>query len=181
MAMRACDVTFGDPVGQYMPEYHKTAWRGKQRLIPLGPQAQAIIKGFLKPSVEAFLFDPQDVLHDLHERRTGRKWQRSRKSRRYDRRTYRQAVVRACDRAFPHPQLSGRKNLTVEQRQELALWRKLHRWFPLQLRHLFATEIRATHGLEASQVLLGHAKADTTEIYAQKNLDLARKIAAQIG
>lgn len=48
---------------------------------------------------------------------------------------------------------------------------------PLQVRHTAATEIRAAYGLEAAQVALGHRNAKVTEIYAEKNDDLARKVA----
>ena len=59
--------------------------------------------------------------------------------------------------------------------------RKVPHWHPNQLRHLFATRIRKAHGLEAAQVLLGHARADVTEIYAEKNLELAVRIASAVG
>ena len=35
-------------------------------------------------------------------------------------------------------------------------------WHPNQLRHTRATEVRKQFGLEAAQVVLGHAKADVT-------------------
>ena len=35
--------------------------------------------------------------------------------------------------------------------------------------------------LEAAQVALGHTKADVTQVYAERNLDLARRVAAEIG
>ena len=91
--------------------------------------------------------------------------------------------MRACDKAFPHPTLSSRgpKSLTAEQVEELSAWRHAHRWTPLQLRHTAATEIRARFGLEAAQVVLGHARADTTEIYAERDLAKARGVMAEIG
>lgn len=52
---------------------------------------------------------------------------------------------------------------------------------PNQLRHLFATKVRRAHGLEAAQVTLGHARADVTQIYAEKNLALATQVANEIG
>jgi integrase len=54
-------------------------------------------------------------------------------------------------------------------------------WTPNMLRHAAATEIRRTFGLEASQVILGHSRADTTEIYAEVNIDRGREIALKIG
>jgi integrase len=60
-------------------------------------------------------------------------------------------------------------------------WRREHRWFPYQLRHSFATDVRREHGLEAAQVLLGHTTANVTEIYAKRNEALAAKVASEMG
>lgn len=71
--------------------------------------------------------------------------------------SYCQAVARACNKAG------------------------VPRWHPNQLRHTFGTLVRARYGLEASQVSLGHAKADVTQIYAERDLKKAAEIAAEIG
>ena len=44
------------------------------------------------------------------------------------------------------------------------------RWAPNQPRHAAGTEIRKEYGLEAAQVILGHAKADVTQVYAEANM-----------
>jgi integrase len=54
-------------------------------------------------------------------------------------------------------------------------------WSPNRLRHTYATEVRRRYGLEASQVLLGHARADVTQVYAERNLALAVRVASEIG
>ena len=54
-------------------------------------------------------------------------------------------------------------------------------WHPNQLRHLFATEVRKEHGLEVAQVLLGHSRADVTQVYAERNEQLPATVAAKIG
>lgn len=41
--------------------------------------------------------------------------------------------------------------------------------------------IRSKFGLEASQVILGHAKADTTQIYAERDLQKAHDVIAANG
>ena len=79
----------------------------------------------------------------------------------FDVASYRQAIHRACDRAFPAPE---GENLTA--------WRDAHRWSPNQLRHAFATKVRKEFGLEASQVALGHSRADVTQIYEQARSSL---------
>ena len=71
--------------------------------------------------------------------------------------------------------------LTEQERNEVRRWRRMHRWHPNQLRHTFATEVRKAHGLEAAQVLLGHARADVTQVYSERNLTLAVKVAGVMG
>ena len=40
---------------------------------------------------------------------------------------------------------------------------------PHRLRHTYATEVRRLHGLEAAQVLLGHARQDVARNYAERD------------
>ena len=54
-------------------------------------------------------------------------------------------------------------------------------WHPNQLRHTRGTEIRRLYGIEAAQVLLGHSRADVTQIYAEKNLSQSVEIARRLG
>jgi integrase len=54
-------------------------------------------------------------------------------------------------------------------------------WNPNQLRHTLATEVRKRFGVEAAQVLLGHSRADVTQVYAERDLGLAERIALEIG
>jgi site-specific recombinase XerD len=198
MVMRGCDLKPGEPNWEYRPARHKTAWRGKDRVVIIGPKAQEILKTFLKADPHAYLFSPRDVVEAHHAERSRRRKSKPTPSEvakraqhrpgrghadRYDRRSYRQAVVRACDRAFPHPELSGisPKELTADQRRELKEWRRQQSWSPLQLRHTTATTIRSRYGLEASQVVLGHARCDTTQIYAERDLARAHAVMAEIG
>ncbi len=50
----------------------------------------------------------------------------------------------------------------------------LPHWHANQLRHSKATEVRRQFGLEAAQVSLGHAKADVTQVYAERDARLGR-------
>jgi integrase len=60
-------------------------------------------------------------------------------------------------------------------------WRKVHCWHPNQLRHTKATEVRRRFGLDGAQVIMGHAKADVTQVYAERSSALAVEIAKKIG
>jgi integrase len=137
---------------------HKTAHHGKGRTIMIGPQASAILAPWLFKAGEGRIF-------------------------RIYRDGYRQAIIRACARAFPHAELSkiARDQLTPEQTAELRTWNRAHQWHPNQLHHTYATEVRRKYGLEAAQVLLGHSRADVTQTYAERDLEKARQVARKIG
>ena len=55
------------------------------------------------------------------------------------------------------------------------------RWSPNQLRHTVGTKVRHEMGLEASQVVLGHSRADVTQVYAERNTDLAKQAMETLG
>ncbi|MFO0806072.1 MAG: tyrosine-type recombinase/integrase [Gemmataceae bacterium] len=188
--IRRADIDIGSKIWLYRPSQHKGSWREKDRVIAIGPQAQDLLKRFFTPSMDDYLFRPSRAPK-----------RRKRPNRPYTVTTYAHAIARACDRAFPPPaELAKRKieaepgkpaklestkawlaRLTPEQHAALATWRKAHRWAPNQLRHTHGTKVRKQFGLEAAQVALGHAKADVTQIYAERNLELAVKVAERLG
>jgi integrase len=172
MVMRAIDLSMSGPVWTYRPASHKNRHRGLDRVIFMGPQAQDIIKPFLTTNLEAYLFSPRAYVADLRRRRSeGRKTKRKpseakrrRKSKpkrqpgeRYNRRSYRVAIVRACQKAG------------------------VPEWCPLQLRHTAATRIRARYGVEAAKAILGHTRVETSQIYAERDLGRAEQIMREIG
>ena len=176
-AMRFGDVETSGGVWLYVLRSDKTDWRraaGAKKRVPLGPQVQAILTPYLAEKSgdpDAFLFSPQDAARDrAFERRRNRKTpltpsQRKRdavpKTRRYaesySSELYGKIVKKAAIRAGVEP------------------------WTPNRLRHLYATEVRAKFGLEAAQIMLGHARADVTQIYAERDFQKAAQIAAEIG
>jgi integrase len=169
--MRACDIDMSGSVWLYRPRRHKTEHRGKGRVIVLGPRAQEIVKRYLKANVEAYLFSPREAMEARRlklrqERRSkvtpsqmNRRKRRPRRvpGERYGPCAIALAVRRACRRAgLPH-------------------------WHPHQLRHLAATQIRREYGVELARIILGHATAFTTEIYAEADRQQAMEVVAKIG
>ena len=57
----------------------------------------------------------------------------------------------------------------------------LPNWHPNQLRHSAATMIRKEFGLEAAQVILGHSRADVTQVYAERDNAKALEVIRKIG
>ena len=97
--------------------------------------------------------------------------------------SYRRAIYRAADKAFPHPELGTLKEseLFPAQLAELRQWQDEHRWAPNQLRHTAATEIRKAFGLEAAQIALGHSQANITQVYAERDMAKGIEVARRIG
>ena len=166
--LRAIDLDTTRPVWIFRPASHKTAHHGKDRHIYLGPQAQAILSPFMahRP-LDAYLLSPREgraerQAEGAHCRRRPNQKENPRKTDRmvgnhYTTGSYRRAIQRACD-------IAG-----------------IDRWSPHQLRHNAATAIRKKFGLEAAQLLLGHAKADVTQMYAEVNQAKAVEVAGKLG
>ncbi|QJX01258.1 tyrosine-type recombinase/integrase [Frigoriglobus tundricola] len=173
--LRRCDIDTSGAIWLFRPTQHKSKHKRKARVIAIGPKAQELLKAYFTADPTDYLFSPRrakeehnaaraanrktpnypsHVRHNAERKKAAPKRQ---PAVRYSRQAYLTAVTRACDRA------------------------KVERWHPNRLRHTFATELRRLHGIEAAQVALGHARADVTQVYAEKNLALAAKVAAEIG
>ena len=186
-SLRPSDIDRSGAIWIYRPAEHKTKHRGRERLIFIGPKAQSILRPYLLRDAGAFCFCPADserhrkqelranrktkVQPSQHDRRKKRPVRRA--GERYVKDAYARAISRACDRAFPPAE-----ELSEE---EAKAWRKEHRWSPNQLRHAAATEIRRRYGLEAAQVILGHSRADVTQVYAERDQGLAAKVMGEVG
>jgi integrase len=210
-SMRASQIRRVGDVHVYEPADHKTAHDGKGRAIAIGPRAWAVIEphlpavcplcatsdrrgrigwrdGLCGPCADrtaeeglcgpwplvrcdGYVFSPReaerDRLADMRARRKSKvqpsQQHRKKPARRrapgecYTSNTYAQAVRRACRDAGVEP------------------------WFPNQLRHEAATEIRRLFGLDAARAALGHSETSTTEIYAEQDRAAVLNIAKEIG
>lgn len=187
--MRPCDIDTSGEIWIYEPFEHKGRWRGYRKQVPLGPEAQRILEPFLTRDPQAFLFSPQEAeawrmehrppYHDRQRktkvypcelkrrqtlkdaRRKNRKPKRPKRER-YDTSSYRRAINYGFKRA-------KKAGFTIPH------------WHPHQLRHNRGTEVRRKYGIEAARLALGHARANITEVYAEKNLEQAERIAKEMG
>lgn len=167
VGLRAADIDRSAKVWSVRLAKHKTAHRGKIRTLYFGPQAQAVLKPFiLKRTEEEYLFSPKDYLEEKvatagNHRRPDQQ-DNLRKTDRvvgdyYTVSAYRRAISRAC-------QVAG-----------------IEHWHPHQLRHTAATEMRKHYGVEAARAALGHAHVNATEIYAEVDAEIARRVAREMG
>ena len=170
--MRTIDVDMRGDVWEFRPASHKTQHHDKERVIYLGPQAQEVLRPWIKSDPHAPWFSPKEGRDwynaqraEAAKRRRSSKSKRSQRSAagkrlprdRYDANAYGHAVANACERAG------------------------IPKWAPNRLRHNAGTRIRAAYGIEASRVILGHASAVTSEIYAEMDRNKAREISAKLG
>ena len=174
LQLRPMDVDRSGKVWTYRPQSHKTEHHGRQRVVPLGPQAQKALTPFLERKPDMYCFVPaesfSESLAKRHAKRVtplscGNRPGTNRKAftpnkpseSTYTNDSYRRAIHRACDTA------------------------EIPRWSPNQLRHSAATKIRSQFGLEQARVVLGHSKTSTTEIYAEKDRESAHQMDNQRG
>jgi hypothetical protein len=59
--MRARDIDRTRDVWEYTPQRHKNDWRGKPRVVFLGPRSQAVLGPFLTADPDAYLFSPAEA------------------------------------------------------------------------------------------------------------------------
>lgn len=172
--MRVEDIDQTGPVWNYSPAAHKTQHHGKQRLIAIGPKAQAILKPWIdKAGTDGHLFKARHAgMYHLLRRHATRKTPagygnflgsnrrpspKHRPGECYSVASYRRAISRACEKAG------------------------VPSWHPHQLRHNAATMVRRLFGLDHARALLGHSTPVVTEIYAELDSKKAVEVVAAIG
>ncbi|MEM6333947.1 MAG: site-specific integrase [Planctomycetota bacterium] len=169
VSMRPIDIETTGEVWVYRPVSHKTAHRGHDRVIDLGPLAQDVLRPFLSRDLRSPVFSPREALKARKaalatEGKQGRPEQPSPEPK-TDRRlgdaytpaAVTRAIARACDAAG------------------------IERWTFHQLRHTHATIVRKEYGIEAASARLGHRGVDVTLRYAEADRETSREVARAIG
>jgi integrase len=196
--LRMADVQIDRTPWLFEPARHKTRRHGKVRRIYFGPKARELLKPYLLRR-DTFVFRPKDARADRPDLdlRGGQE--------RYTTRTYRDAIWRACDRAFPAPdEVRGAffelkryraaqakaetpepppEDLVKRAKAEAAWW-AAHRWSPNRLRHNGLSDIvdrELAKAKEKAQSVAGHSSAKTTEIYLSQNDELAAAVMEAAG
>jgi integrase len=187
VAMRCRDLNTSGKVWTYSPMKHKTAHHGHSRTIFIGPRAQAVLRRWLKPDLQAYLFSPIEAQESLHaelrrKRKTPVQPSQQRRKRKakpkraprdcYSVGSYGRAIARGCRKA---DRQAHKQNPSVALVQMI-----IPHWHPHQLRHNAATWLRKEFGLDVARVILGHRSPAITETYAEvdhaKAIDVMTKV-----
>ena len=167
--IRPCDIDRSASVWVYRPERHKTKYRGRSREIFLGPEAQDILRPWLVRAADSHCFRPEEAYEEwLALRRTSDDQSSPQKAKK---KTKRKHPFRPCYNVNAYRSAIGYgiKKAGVPK------------WTPNQLRHSYATRIRAEFGLDVAQLLLGHAHADVTQVYAEVDQTRAIEAVKRVG
>ena len=180
--MRTGDIDRSVSPWEYRPQTHKTAHRGHERVIYIGPRAQAVLTDWLRADQEAFLFQPREAAAAVRDaaHASGRSnADRARAARNKRAADARKRGRRAQNHRLPGERYTpGRLGHAVGRACERA---EIKHWHPHQLRHAAATELRREIGIEAARVVLGHRSPVMTEVYAEVDRKRASAAMAKFG
>ena len=158
IALKWSKIDTSKPVWIYSPGHHKTAHKGKKRVIVIGPQGQQALNKLRELTRSDFVFDPQVGFEEFVRKAYGDKAKARKVGDCYTKHGLNSAVRNACDKAG------------------------IPRWSPGQLRKTRATKARQQGDLETAQQVLGHSSKQTTERhYAEVDLSRAEANALQFG
>jgi len=178
--MRGIDIettTDGNP-WVYRPTKHKTQNHGHERTIFIGPEAQEVLRPYLKADVQGFIFSPAQARMERDAaKRANRKSKvqpsqinrkkpkpKKKPGDRWNPAAYRRALEYATKLAIKHGDLPEGTH-----------------WFPHQIRHAAATRIRKRFGLDAVRAVLGHRTVVQSAEYAELDANLAFRTVAAVG
>jgi integrase len=156
----------------YRPAEHKMSHAGRDKAVPLSPSAVAILLPWLAGKEPGqVVFSPRQARAEMYARR-----RKERKS---------PVQPSQLDRSKPGAARKSGERFTITGYcgyvKRAAKKAGVPNWSPLNLRHSFGTEVRDKFGLEVAQVLLGHKRADVTQVYAAKNLAAGIEAAKAMG
>ena len=174
--LRSRDVDRSGAVWMFQPAQHKLLHRDKPRIIPIGPECQAVLAPFVKLDPDAWWFSPVDALEER-----SRKLRAARQTPLWD----------SHQRRYEREKEERDPRVVGEQYRPLIVAHALRRactaagvtcWSAHQLRHAALSRIRREKGIEAAAAIAGHSAVGMTEHYSwEAQRTLAAQVAGEVG
>jgi integrase len=186
-ALRPCDIDTNGAVWLFRLPYHKLSYQARNRVVAIGPKAQAVLKQFTPSKVTDYYFSPRASVALFHSERNA-----NRKTPKYDSHMKRNATREKGKERLPAEKYTTASyGYAIRRAVERLNWplveagvewnQQYPAWAPNQLRHAHATAVRHAFDLESAQAVLGHERMNTTEVYAEKHLAKAVQVALAMG
>jgi integrase len=189
-------VDAGAAVWSVRLERHKTAYRGQQRVLLIGPRAREVLAPFLdRRGPDDWLFSPREaVARQIAEKRRNRKTKVQPSQ--YDRRkaravrlpgphytinSYARAVIYALGKANTAAACDTCKPLKPAERCAVCKAASIPHWHPYQMRHNAATRLVQQFGWDLARMVLGHRQISKTRVYALDDVKKAADAVAGSG
>jgi integrase len=177
--LKPCEIDRTGDMWTLTPTRHKGSWRGKARVIYLGPAARTLLTPWLlkTPGPDAYVFSPARFTAEKNaERSANRKTKRWPSHMKRNQRKRKGAIGKRQPRDhYSHLAVS----CAVRRACKKA---KVTPFTPYELRHLRASEIREQYSLEHVRAVLGHSFAGMSDHYSKAaDKALAAKVSAEAG
>lgn len=173
--MRPCDIDRSQREWEYKPQTHKTAHKGKVRIVQLGPACQRILKKyFATTAAEDYIFSPAIVMEQRRQAKAAARVtplscgnRRGSNVKRKPKRTPgKRYTTQALTRAI--------KNACEDNQIET--------WTAKALRKAHITEAVIAVSLQAASAAANHSSVKVTERnYSLAQRELAKQVARKIG
>ncbi len=210
LGLRPGDLDRSEAVWLYRPQSHKTAHRGHERVILIGPRGQKALAPFLFLSacfdaeVLALLLQraPAEILEDRLEevgvawrsadaycfspREVATWWevqlhQESNLQIECGPRYRTDAYGRTVRRGWEKAEARARKEAEANGDEVPEGKTLIERWHPHQLRHTAATCLVEEFGWDVARIILGHRHVNVTRLYAEDELKKAVEAIKKVG
>jgi integrase len=185
--MRSADVDRSGETWVYRPRSHKTAHRGHERRVFLGPQAQRVLEPWLRADRDQFIFQPSEAV--AAQRRAWAKGHRTAATRARAAANKRRAAAEARRAKTGSSRPASRREAGdryTPQRLANAVRRacikhRIQRWTPYMIRHATATRIENTIDFDTARKVLGQRSAAVTQRYVHSDGQAASAAMARLG
>lgn len=177
--MRPADIDRTKPVWEFRPQRHKTEGKGFERVIFLGPHAQAILAPYLLRAADSWCFSPAEA-YGRWLADHGRKPSKGKRAPRnvYKASSYGHAIAKAC--AKYNEAAAACETLAAKLGHTLKV-RRIEPWSPHRLRHLAATRLVDEFGEETARKVLGQATLSMAQRYSRKAYQQQREAMQKMG
>jgi integrase len=186
-AMRSADVGRSNNPWVYQPRRHKTAHLGHTRCLFLGPQAQRVLKPWLREDGAEFVFQPREVVADqrqkwMKDHRTAATRARAAANKRRAAAEARRAKTgssRPASHREAGEQYTPQRIANAVRRA--CIKHKIERWTPYMIRHATATRIEQKTDADTARKVMGQRSLAVTQRYIHGDAKAAALAMSTLG